>query len=254
METAFSGCKLWEIVDGTESKPSDIDTEGKLEWEEKDTSALALIYKCCKTDVLINIANTNTSKGAWDVLASEYSQTGSRSGNALVPTNDQTTWIRQQCFCTCNKLSRSHLPSCQCQLYYARTYIGCNFPLTLPTNPKDPELWNNHIAGVRIYMEMTSLSSVINGILKEKCHLTEDNPAVDSANAALERATCKCRHTFCNNCNCKGHHTDNYWEKGGRKEGQEPGQKKGKGGKEKAYTTNGRDNEEDVNSSLVKFE
>jgi hypothetical protein len=64
MKIAFYTCKLWGIVSGSESKPPDLDTAGKLNWEKKDRSALALMCKCCKTNVLFKILDADTSKEA----------------------------------------------------------------------------------------------------------------------------------------------------------------------------------------------
>ena len=40
---------------------------------------------------------------------------------------------------------------------------------TLLSNPGDPSSWNNHVSGVKIDKLTTTLSSVIAGILEEKC-------------------------------------------------------------------------------------
>ena len=39
---------------------------------------------------------------------------------------------------------------------------------TLPSDPGDPHSWNQHVAGVKINKDTTTLSSVVNGILEEK--------------------------------------------------------------------------------------
>jgi hypothetical protein len=79
MKTALRGCKLWGVVNGDELKPLDLKVDEKAEWEKKDNLALALIFKCCKTEVLVKIADAVPSKEAWDKFKSEYSQTGSGS-------------------------------------------------------------------------------------------------------------------------------------------------------------------------------
>ena len=45
----------------------------------------------------------------------------------------------------------------------------------LPSDPNNSASWNNHVSGVKINKNVTTLSSVIARILEEKCHLTEDN-------------------------------------------------------------------------------
>ena len=63
---------------------------------------------------------------------------------------------------------------------------------TLPSNPGDPHSWNQHVTSVKIDKTTTTLSSVINGILEEEHHLTEDCTNAqkqESALATLEQGT-----------------------------------------------------------------
>src|ERR1700683_2833293 len=74
---------------------------------------------------------------------------------------------------------------------------------TLPSDPGDPHSWNQHVAGVKINKDITTLSSVVNGILEEKQRLTEDDKTdaqkQESALATLQQNTRKCSVLFC--CN-----------------------------------------------------
>ena len=189
MKTALHSCKLWGVVTGDEPKPAVIKAGELSEWEKKDTAALALIFKCCKTDVLVKIAHADTSRMAWDTFKSEYSQTG--SGSVML-------WFRR----LTKQLSSgsdvaAHVTSFQeATCHLANTGFIIPEPIsaaillsTLPTDPKDPESWNNHVAGVRIDLQTTTLSSVINGILEEKRRLTDDDDTSEAAHAALEKAT-----------------------------------------------------------------
>ena len=255
MKTALHSCKLWGVVTGDEPKPAVIKAGELSEWEKKDTAALALIFKCCKTDVLVKIAHADTSRMAWDTFKSEYSQTG--SGSVML-------WFRR----LTKQLSSgsdvaAHVTSFQeATRHLANAGFIIPEPIsaaillsTLPADPKDPESWNNHVAGVRIDLQTTTLSSVINGILEEKRRLTDDDVTSEAAHAALEKAARKHGRQFCHNCKKQGHIARNCFDKGGGKEGQAPWQRKKKG-KEKAHTMDGGgdDSGEDVNSSYIRFE
>ena len=77
---------------------------------------------------------------------------------------------------------------------------------TLPSDPQDPASWNNHVAGMKIDKSTTTLSSVINGILKEKRHLTEDDKTnaqkQEQALATLEQAAHSHGKPYCRNHKC----------------------------------------------------
>ena len=132
---------------------------------------------------------------------------------------------------------------------------------TLPSDPGDPHSWNQHIAGVKIDKNTTTLSSVINGILEEKRQLTENNKTdaqkQESALATLEQAAHNCGKPYCRNHRMEGHSTT---ECCGVVPGKQRGPKKfhRKKGKEKAHNTidggggdSGSDNE---GSHSIKFE
>ena len=82
---------------------------------------------------------------------------------------------------------------------------------TLPSDPRDPHSWNQHIIGVKIDKNTTTLSSVVNGILEEKRRLKEDNKTnaqkQESALATLEQAAHNCGKPYCRNHRMEGHST-----------------------------------------------
>ena len=124
------------------------------------------------------------------------------------------------------------------------SYIAATILLsTLPSDPNDPTSWNNHVSGIKIDKNVTTLSSVIARILEEKCHLTEDNQAAsqkqETAFAALEHKAHTSRKKFCTNCMRDGHWSCDCYGPGGAKEHEHPckgnwGKGKRKKGKEKA--------------------
>ena len=256
MKTALRSCKLWGVVCGDELKPAAAKVSELSDWEKKDAAALALIFKCCKTDVFVKIASADTSKEAWDTFKSEYSQTGSgsvmlwfrRLTKQFVPGSDIAAHV------TSFQEATRHLANAG---FIIPEPISAAILLsTLPADPKDPDSWNNHVAGVRINMQTTTLSSVINGILEEKRRLTDDGATSEAAHAALDKAARKRGRLFCHNCKQQGHTGRTCYDKGGGKEGQGPWQRKHKG-KEKAHNTDGGGDdsgEDDVNSSYARFE
>jgi hypothetical protein len=101
---------------------------------------------------------------------------------------------------------------------------------TLLSDPKDPESWDYFIKGVKIDQTTTTLSSVINQILEEKCRQspTTDSAQSEAALAAKERTARATGTKFCRNCKHDGHEMVNCWAPGGGKEGQGPRRKRKK--------------------------
>ncbi|KAG2062502.1 hypothetical protein BDR04DRAFT_1165108 [Suillus decipiens] len=135
-------------------------------WMKMDTAASALIMQCIKGELVVKIIHMATSKAAWDLFASEYSQIG--SGSIIY-------WFAH--------LTR-HMP-------VGGDPATAAIPLsTLPSDPKDPESWDYFIKGVKIDQTTTTLLSVINQILEEKrCQSpATDTSQPEAALAAKERA------------------------------------------------------------------
>ncbi|KAJ8588222.1 hypothetical protein M405DRAFT_703486, partial [Rhizopogon salebrosus TDB-379] len=207
-------------------------------WIKMDIAASALITQCIKGELVVKIIHLPSSKAAWDLFASEYSQIGSGSimywfasltrhmivgGDVSAHINDYQEAIR----------------------YLANANFSIPEPIsaaillsTLLSDPiEDPESWDYFIKGVKIDQTTTTLSSVINQILEEKCH---QSPTTNSAQseatlAAKERMACATGTKFCRNCKRDGHEMVSCWAPGGGKEGQGPRWKRKKEkGKEKA--------------------
>ena len=117
---------------------------------------------------------------------------------------------------------------------------------------------------MKIGKSTTTLSSVINGILKEKRCLTEDDKTnaqkQEQALATLEQAACNHGKAYCHNHKHEGHSTKECRSIGVLKEQQRSTKKKSRGkkkGKEKAHNTTdgggGDSGSEDGGSHLVKF-
>jgi len=124
---------------------------------------------------------------------------------------------------------------------------------TLPSNPKDLESWDYFIKGVKIDQTTTTLLSIINQILKEKCCQSPatDTSQPESALAAREQAACVSSMKFCENCKRNGHEMASCWAPGGGKEGQGPRRKQKKEkDKEKANVADAGGDE----SSNIVFE
>jgi gag-polypeptide of LTR copia-type len=126
----------------------------------------------CKVE---KVAHIKYAKESWNVFASKFSQTG--SGSIML-------WFR----CLTKQLPpgsniSAHITGFQEAICYLANaefkipgYIAAAILLfTLPSDPQDPASWNHHVAGVKIDKSTTTLSSVINGILEEKQHLTKDD-------------------------------------------------------------------------------
>jgi hypothetical protein len=110
--------------------------------------------------------HTKHAKESWDIFLLEFSQTD--SGSTML-------WFRQ----LTKQLplgGYTHVTGFQEAIHYLANaefnipgYIATTILLsTLPSNPGDPHSWNQLVAGVKINKSTTTLSSVDNGILKEK--------------------------------------------------------------------------------------
>jgi hypothetical protein len=81
MKNAFETCKMWNIVNGSETIPLDDTTNATKHriWIKKDNLAKPMITQCIKADLVIKVAHAKHAKESWDIFLSEYSQTGSGS-------------------------------------------------------------------------------------------------------------------------------------------------------------------------------
>src|ERR1700728_3061425 len=267
MRRGFESSHMWGVVNGSETIPPD-DKDHAIQhriWKKKDSLAKAMITQCIKADLVIKVAHAKRTKESWDIFATEFSQTG--SGSIML-------WFRR----LTKQLPSSgdislHVTVFQEAIRYLVNaefnipgYIAAAILLsTLPSDPGDPHSWNQHVAGVKINKDTTTLSSVVNGILEEKRRLTEDNSTdaqkQESALATLEQTARNRGKPFCRNHMREGHSTQECRGIGVSKEQQKSTKKKLRGkkkGKEKAHNTTdgggGDSGSEDEGSHLVKFE
>src|SRR5882724_4329012 len=267
MKNVFESCEMMGVVNGSETIPPD-DSANIVKhriWKKKDNLAKAMITQCMKSDLVIKVAHAKGAKESWDVFASEFSQTG--SGSIMLWFRHLTKQVP-----TGSDIS-AHVTSFQEAICYLANaefkipgYIAAAILLsTLPSDPQDPASWNNHVAGVKIDKSITTLSSVINGILEEKRRLTEDDKTdaqkQEQALATLEQAARNRGKPYCRNHKREGHTTEDCRGVGVSKEQQRSTKKKSRGkkkGKEKAHNTTdgggGDSGSEDEGSHLVKFE
>src|ERR1700720_671788 len=268
MKNVFKTCEMWNIVNGSETVPSDDTTNATKHqiWIKKDNLVKAMITQCIKADLVIKVAHAKHAQESWNIFLSEYSQTS--SGSIML-------WFRR----LTKQLPSSgdvstHVTGFQEAIRYLANaefnipgYIAAAILLsTLPSNPGDPHFWNQHVAGVKIDKSTTTLSSVINGILEEKRCLTEDDKTnaqkQEQALATLKQAARNCGKPYCCNHKHEGHTTEECCSIGVAKDQdkqrstkrQSRGKKKGK---EKAHnTTDGGEGDlgsKDEGSHLVKF-
>src|ERR1700683_951646 len=267
MKNTFKTCEMWKIIDGSETIPSD-DTANVAKrqiWIKKDNLAKAMITQCINANLVIKVAHAKHAKESWDTFLSEFSQTS--SGSIMLWFQHLTKQLPSS-----GDVS-AHIMGFQQAIRYLTNaefnipgYIAAAILLsTLPSDPGDPHSWNQHIAGVKIDKDTTTLSSVVNGILEEKRRLTEDDKTdaqkQESALATLQQNACKCSILFCHNHQMEGHNTSECRSVGISKKKQRPPKKKWTGnkkGKEKAHNTidgGGGDSDSDnEDSHHVKFE
>jgi hypothetical protein len=260
MQNAFELCEMWDVVNSSETIPDDKGHSIQhWIWKKKDSLTKAMITQGIK------ITHTKCAKESWDIFATEFSQTG--SGFIML-------WFRQ----LTKQLPSGgnvflHVTSFQEAIRYLMNaefnipgYITAAILLsTLPSDPADPHSWNPHVAGIKINRNTTTLSSVVNDILKEKQQLTEDDKTdtqkQESALATLEQNALKCGIRFCCNHQMEGHDTSECHSVGTPKKKQRLLKNKSTGnkkGKEKAHNTDdggGGDSDSDnEDSHHVKFE
>src|ERR1700729_751354 len=214
MKNAFETCEMWNIVNGSETIPSDDTTNATKRriWIKKDNLAKAMITQCIKADLVIKVAHAKHAKESWDIFLSEFSQTG--SGSIML-------WFRRltKQLPSGGDVS-THVTGFQEAIRYLANaefnipgYIAAAILLsTLPSDPGDPHSWNQHVAGVKIDKSTTTLSSVVNGILEEKRRLTEDDKTdaqkQEQALATLEQAARNRGKPYCRNHKREGHATE----------------------------------------------
>jgi len=206
MQKALQYCGLWNVVSGTLPRPSPGAADEQV-WIKMDIAASALIMQCIKGELIVKIIHLPSSKAAWDLFTSEYSQIG--SGSIMywfahlthhMPVGGDVS---------------AHITDYQeATRYLANANFSIPEPVaaaillsTLPSDPKDPESWDYFIKGVKIDQTTTTLSSVINQILEEKRHQspTTDTSQPESALAAREQAARVSDTKFCRNCKRNGH-------------------------------------------------
>src|SRR6202050_910150 len=170
MKNAFKTCDMWGVVNGSETIPSD-DTAHAAKrriWIKKDNLAKAMITQCIKADLVIKVAHAKCAKESWDIFLSEFSQTS--SGSIML-------WFRRltKQLPSSGDVSAHIMGFQEAIRYLANTefnipgYITAAILLsTLPSDPGDPHSRNQHVAGVKINKDTTTLSSVVNSILKGK--------------------------------------------------------------------------------------
>src|SRR6202034_427907 len=167
MQNAFESCEMMGVVDGSETCPPD-DSANIVKnhiWKKKNILAKAMIMQCVKSNLIIKVAHAKHAKESWDLFASEFSQTG--SGSIML-------WFRR----LTKQLPSggdifTHVTGFQEAIRYLANaefeipgYVAATILLsTLPSDPGDPHSWNQHVAGVKINKDTTTLSSVVNGIL-----------------------------------------------------------------------------------------
>lgn len=64
--------EVWDVVDGTETEPSDLTMSGGKAWKKKDRKALGIIRRCVNDSILLHILAASNAKSAWDTLTQTY--------------------------------------------------------------------------------------------------------------------------------------------------------------------------------------
>ena len=81
MQNTFNSCKMWGVVNGSETIPPD-DKYHAIQhriWKKKDSLVKAMIMQFIKADLVIKVAHAKHAKESWDIFTMEFSQTGSGS-------------------------------------------------------------------------------------------------------------------------------------------------------------------------------
>jgi hypothetical protein len=182
MQKAFQYCGLWPVVNGSMPRPSPGSAEEAV-WLKMDTAATALLTQCIKGELVVKIVHLETSREAWDLFASEYSQIG--SGSIMY-------WFaRLTQHMPSGRNVSAHINDYQEAIHYLANanfsipeYVAAAILLsTLPKDPKDPKSWDYFIKGVKIDKNTTTLSSVINQILEEKHRSSRPDAQSESVRA-----------------------------------------------------------------------
>jgi hypothetical protein len=160
MKNVFESCEMWHVVDGTEMIPSNDSTNATKHhiWIKKDNLAKAMIMQCIKADLVIKVAHAKHAKESWGTFLTEFCQTG--SGSIML-------WFRRltKQLPSGGDVS-THVTGCQEAIRYLAN-AKFNIPghitaaillSTLPSDPGDPHSWNQHVAGVKIDKNTTTLS------------------------------------------------------------------------------------------------
>ena len=251
MKSGFEYCEMWGVVSGTETHLAPGLQLGGDIWDKKDRLTKVILSKSVKSELIIKITGATTSHEAWNLLETEYSQTGSgslmlwfrRLTRQLSPSGDVLAHVSgfQEAI--------QHLTNANFQI---PSYIAAAILLSmLLSDPRDPTSWNDFVLAIKIDLTTTTLLSVISGILKEKRRLTEDDQATshkhETAYTALEHKAHAQGKKLCMNCTCEGHWSWDCYSSGSVKEHEHPcksnrSRGKKRKGKEKAnHIDDGRD-------------
>jgi hypothetical protein len=130
-----------EIVDGSETLPT-VEAENKL-WKKKDRAALSMIRLRIADKMLIYVASSKSSNGAWNTIKQMLEPQGALS----------TVLVRRKLFRAACEEGTAIDDHIRTLITYREELIGlgqilddAEFAITLLTSL--PESWNNFIAGI----------------------------------------------------------------------------------------------------------
>ena len=144
MQNAFEYCGLLDIVDGKITCPSPGDTTEAV-WLKMNAAAHAFMIQCINSNLVMKISHLRTVKEIWDLLASEYSQTGlgsiiywfSRLTHHMSPTGNVSEHI------TSFQEAVRYLANTDFTI--SESVTAAILLSTLPNDPKDPASWDYEV-------------------------------------------------------------------------------------------------------------
>ncbi|KAI6041506.1 hypothetical protein EDC04DRAFT_1259019 [Pisolithus marmoratus] len=203
MQNAFEVCGLQAVVGGAAPRPPPGGANETV-WLKMNASARTVIVQCISSSLVMKTS------------ASSIVHWFSRLSSPMQPTDNISTHVAafQDAYRHLAN-SRFVIPeSCAAGLLLS----------TLYKDPKDPNSWDRFIKGACV-TETTTLSNIVNLLLKEKRHPNSGNKAAETALAAQERNAPAGGRKWCRNCQRTGHTYDECRSVGGGREGQRPKRK-----------------------------
>ncbi|KAI0995437.1 hypothetical protein K3495_g12742 [Podosphaera aphanis] len=214
-------CYLWDIVTGSEQRPSDLYLEDAEDWDSRERIARVLIKNSLGSRDYQQIRHAKTASEIWETLMSRHQATGAQGKVDLIwkfwsKRCDEGTSVREHI----GEILGIHTELAEAGIYVEGYLLAILMGKSLPSS------YDNFVstifAGIRD-LEQADPKYMRNKIFEEEMrrqNKSEDAHVAENKSENVHVATQK----RCHNCKRLGHLISECYSKGGGKEGQGPRQ------------------------------